>query len=189
VGPSKGYQIYLIDPFHYEKSKLREFKETEFSDHLVLGFDQILDSVDYLLVNYLQPDSGQAQAEVRTKGATNFMFDFACAVDGLYYIGICQKTLDRGPYKNLRQAEAFETGEEYKRCNFFVSRYSDDTYLGGEGSSYKISWSKIYLKAGDRHMLFVNFDQDPGDFMVWGQGQSMLAFIPRQMKNVEVALI
>jgi hypothetical protein len=52
-GPNKGYSIYLIDPFHYEKSKLREFKETEFLDHIVLGFEEIQKSVDYLLVNYL----------------------------------------------------------------------------------------------------------------------------------------
>lgn len=144
--------------------------ETEFTDHFVLNFDQIISSVDYLLVNYLQPDAGHAQADIRTKGARNFIFDFACAVDGLYYIGVCQKTKSANGYDNLHQAEVFEKGTEYNRANFFISRYSDDTYLGGEGNRSKITWSKIYLKAGDRHLLFINFDKDPGEFVVWGQG-------------------
>ena len=131
-----------------------------------MSYDDVLSCVDYLLVNYLQPDAGHSQAEVKSKGARNFIFDFACAVDGLYYIGICQKTNHRGPYENFKQAEVYEYGNTYKRANFFMSRYSDDNYLGGEGSRNKISWSKIYLKAGERHMLFVTFDKDPEEFVV-----------------------
>lgn len=46
---------------------------------------------DYLLINYIQPDAGHAQAEIKTNGLKNFMLDFVSAADGLYYIGVCQK--------------------------------------------------------------------------------------------------
>lgn len=124
--------------------------------------------IDYFLVNYLQPEAGHAQAEIRTKGERNFLFDFACAKDGLYYLGICQKTLAQNGYSSLNQSEVLETGDTYKRANFFVSRYCCDTYLGGDGSKNKITWNKIYLKAGERHLLFINFDDDPGEFLIWG---------------------
>ena len=74
--------------------------ETEYTDSTILPFDSILTHIDYILVNYLQPEAGHAQAEIKTRGATNFLLDFACAFEGLYYIGICQITPKSGKYAN-----------------------------------------------------------------------------------------
>ncbi len=88
-GPNKGYDIFLVDPNHFEGSKYRDLVETQYTDNIILSFDQVLTHIDYILVNYLQPEAGHAQAEIKSKGSTNFLIDFACAFEGLYYIGIC----------------------------------------------------------------------------------------------------
>ena len=176
-------------------------KEKEDQDFITITQSEFLASVDYVLVNYIQPEAGHAIVDLKTNGSSSLVIDFKAMVEGLYYVGIVQKpsqeqlTTQRAQLrvdpvnKDERALEILNTGFDDLRVNFFAGRYCDDVYLGGASSQEKVTWTKLYLKARENHFLFVNAEQDLQEFILWAQGPSIISFEPKKLQKREVNII
>lgn len=117
------------------------------------------------------------------------MIEFINLNEGLYYLGLVQKK-KLEPWETSEEGkELLEPGDNYQRVNFFAGSFDNRGYLGGAGSSEKVTWVKIFLSKRARNYMFIDFVEDPGEFTILGQGPSVLNFNLRQIMEQEICTL
>lgn len=177
------FEVHLIDPFAYQAFDKLLLEERE--RFIRINPTEFLRIIDYFLVNFVQAKAGNAIMDITSKGKTSYVIDLVGASDGLYYIGIVQnKQLE--PWETSEEKNELMDSGEYQRVNFLSFSYDSAEYLGGAGSSEKVTWAKVHLRRNSMSYMFVDFVRNPKRFTIHGQGPSILDFGLRKITQSEI---